>query len=89
MPWDEMHAHTPGDLAGLAEAPRDRAVMDSTTAERDHAGAEQAHRDDLARDEAREWTAAALNWGPPVSTVREVYPNLSAALDRLAAAYGE
>ncbi len=53
MPWDEMHAHTPGELAGLAKAPRDRAVIDSTTAEQIEPRGELAHAAMLQRDAAR------------------------------------
>lgn len=45
---------------------------------RDHAAADQAHRDDLARDVARLWVAAD----------KHDSRDLTAALDRLAAAYG-
>ncbi len=67
--------------------------MNDTTppAERIDPGAEQAHRDDLARDVGQLWTAAVDDNAklPVLDDVREVHPALAAALDRLAAAYQE
>lgn len=74
---------------GLVEARQGAGVFRRDGDGLAQAAADMAHRDDLARDVGVMWAAAAHNWGPPVSTVREVYPDLSAALDRLAAAYGE
>lgn len=57
--------------------------------ERDHAIADMAHRDDLARDVAREW-AGIVDAGLRDEVLpREVAPDLTAALDRLAAEYRE
>lgn len=50
---------------------------------RDHAAADQAHRDDLARDVARLWQADYGKAAPYVGS------EIAAALDRLSAAYGE
>lgn len=51
---------------------------------REHAAADMAHRDDLARDVAHEWAEkSSRDIGPPPVGVK-----LHAALDRLAAAYG-
>lgn len=51
----------------------------------DHTAADMAHRDDLARDVAREWAEKSRrDIGPPPVGVK-----LHAALDRLAVAYGE
>lgn len=47
------------------------------------AAADMAHRDDLARDVARIWVEEYKRSGRPVGV------RLGAALDRLAAAYGE
>lgn len=54
-------------------------------AERLEPGAEAAHRDDLARDVARMW--AGLRG--PAWEIPELTERLVAALDRLAAAYGQ
>lgn len=49
----------------------------------------QVARDDLARDVAREWTPGAMMADAARGVLRQDYPKLIAALDRLAAAYGE
>lgn len=71
---------------GLVEARQGAGVF--RRAERDHGAAEQAHRDDLARDAARLWSAVP-DWGRSRAALLESNPALVAALDRLAAAYGE
>lgn len=58
--------------------------MTDTSPARDHAEAESLHRDDLARDAARLWTARRH-----LAEVHGLPPALVNALDRLAAAYGE
>lgn len=65
----------------------DRCVCAKVPA-RDHAAADQAHRDDLARDAAKMW-AAVPSWGRTRLALRESNPALADALDRLAAEYGE
>lgn len=59
-------------------------VADRVAAE--HAAADMAHRDDLARDVARAWTAGREN--ASVWWQHDDY-GIAAALDRLSAAYGE
>ncbi len=88
VPWS-IHGREGDWVDGGAETVAAALVEGGwTPPNRDHAAADMAHRDDLARDVGAMWAAAAHNWGPPVSTVREVYPDLAAALDRLASVYG-
>jgi hypothetical protein len=54
---------------------------------RDHAAADQAHRDDLARDVAQMWGPAVSLVDAATGTIRKDWPGLAEALDRLADAF--
>lgn len=76
----------PGDIAHVP-GPALAAALDELTgvspSERVDPGAEQVHRDDLARDVAREWRETQALACEPAGK------RLAALLDRLSAAYGE
>lgn len=71
-------------LAAHDQKAADVALYESGKAALDQAAADMAHRDDLARDVARGWTARRK-----LAEVHGLPPALTDALDRLAAAYGE
>lgn len=93
MPHDVRHPEW--DVAGCPPNCPFRLAVEAGTqeiiaalSERIEPGAEQAHRDDLARDVARLWMAARRRGIQGVSISGSGVPaSLADALDRLAAAY--